>query len=100
MWGADFKQKILPKTHSGRVKYIFTNPAENCSHEAGKLLLGLRENQRTVYFQKFYRLKFILWSRKMPIWQVCWEFFGKSLKLSLPNSKNDLNYLFYAKFVP
>ena len=49
---------------------------------------------------KVFFLKFILWSRRMLFWQLCWEISGESLKLSHPNSKNDLYYLFYAKFVP
>ena len=35
-------------------KCIIGNPAENSSHEVRKLLLGVRENQRTVYFQNFF----------------------------------------------
>ena len=30
----------------------------------------------------------------MPLWQLCWEFLGKSLKPPFPKSKNDSNYPF------
>ena len=49
---------------------------------------------------KIVLLKFILLIRRMPLWQLCWELLGKNLKLSLPKSINDSNYVFYAKSVP
>ena len=100
MWSADFKQKFLPKTHFGRLKCIIDNPPKNSSHENQKVLRGVRENQRIVYFQKFFFLEFMLCIRRMPFWQLCWELLGKGLKLYLPKSIKDSNYLFFAKFVP
>ena len=70
MCSADFKQKFLPKTPFGRVKWIIDNPAKNSRHKVPKVLRGVRENQRTVYFQLFF-LEFILWIRRMPLWQLC-----------------------------
>ena len=100
MWSADFKQKFLPKTPFGRVKCINDSPAKHSSHKDQKVLRGVRENQRTVFFQCFFFLEFILWIRRKPFWQLCWELLGKSLKLSLPKWMNVSNYLFSAKFVP
>ena len=77
MWSTDFKHKFLPKTHFGRVKCIFVNPAKKSSHKVQKGLRGVQEKQRTVYFQIFFFLEFNLWIRKMPLWQLCWELLGK-----------------------
>ena len=100
MWSADLKQKFLPKNPFGRVKYKLDNPAKNSSHEVRKLLSGVRENQRTVYFQIFFFLEIILRICRLPFWQLCWELLGKCLKLSLPKSKTDPNYVFNAKSSP
>ena len=37
---------------------------------------------------KIFFLEITLCILRMPFWQLCWELLGKSLKLSLPKSKN------------
>ena len=59
-----------------------------------KKFFAVSEQIRELYTSKFFFLEFILWIRKMPLWQLCWELLGKSLKLSLPKSINDSNYFF------
>ena len=98
MWSADFKQNFLPKTPFGRVNCIFDKPAKNSSHKVQKLLRGVREKQRTIYFQFFF-LEFVLWIRRLPLWRLFWQFLGKSLKLSFPKSKM-IRITLFAKFVP
>ena len=99
MWSADFKLKFLPKTPFELVECIIENRAKIFSHEVQKVFRGVRENQRTVYFQIFF-LEFILWIRKKPFWQLCSELLGKTLKLSLPKSINDSIYLFLHNLFP
>ena len=63
-------------------------------------MLGVRKRVRAFYFQKCFFLEFNLWIRRILFWQLCWELSGKSLNISLSNSKKDFNYVFYEKFVP
>ena len=67
--------------------------------KSGKFCSVPRKSENCILPKVFF-LEFIIWSRRLSFWQLCWEVSRESLKLSLPKSKNDLNYLFYAKFVP